>query len=58
MVLYYIRKKQKYLLMKFDDRATCSNTVINTLLCVQFEEFKKKIETGRSGRWTPELLSF
>ena len=58
VVLYYIRQKQKYLPMQFDDRETCGNTLINTILCAQFDDFKKK--TTAEDKWETEsrLIKF
>ena len=46
MVLYYIEQKQKYLPIQFDDKAICSDTLINTLFCAQFDDFKKRTAAG------------
>ena len=58
MVLYYIRKKQKYLPLQFDDKATCGDTLINTLLCAQFPDFKKKTVAGEKWETDSGIIKF
>ena len=58
MLLYYIKQKQRYLLEKFDARATCSNTLINTLFCAQFEDFTKKSEVGEIWERDSRIVNF
>jgi len=58
MVLYYIRQKKKYLPMRFDDRVTCGDTPINTLFCVQFNDFTKKTRAGEKWETNSRIINF
>ena len=46
VMLYYIRQKQRYLLERFDMRATCGSCHLKAFFCAQFEEFKRLAARG------------
>ena len=58
MILYYIRQKQRYVVEKFDDTATCGNTIINSLFVAQYEEYKRKSEAGEKWETDSRIVKF